>query len=550
MKKTLTLILAIATIIIAMTTFHSCITTQYQEFSPYGDYTERPAPFNIRADVDDVLAVFPNVTEPLVVPFQIVNTTEYFKTLELTEIKTPEGVTATCELEEDYLSGRVLIFCNEDMPEEDSAVEVSLTTYGKDIGNSGTSRTETLTIKLKKGWLSCKTGLITVGDKKHDRYINIKGNVDYFITVEQENDNFFTIDKMNVSVKDKDYSCRTITFNSNEDLSNREATIKIQEASMTLPAINIAVVQEGYDGTHYTDSLALVSIYHKMGLKNNEATGYPGGKMAWWLTDKPIGEWLGVNAHSVESRVISFNMSLKGENFEVTKLAEEFGNLKHLQNLEIYNGRDKIKLEGTLPESLANLNHLKYIIINGGTKLTGNLSEHPLGKNAKTIKTLELDGVFQGPVPEWYADIKQPEFAASGFSGKIPQKVCDNEFVKSVYSTNAGDTYQYWPIFNASFTPKYIDYATIGIAFCYHYAIWCDVDMPEGVIKTTNEFGEHYEWSSQEALENYLINIRGYTDLKENLCNLPVNGVLISWYNGHRRAVGLSPIINQNGIFW
>lgn len=108
----------------------------------------------------------------------------------------------------------------------------------------------------------------------------------------------------------------SVYVNSNSGLHPVEGGIVVTDAQGYLEPVTVTVEQAGTDGSRYTDSLALVKLYHELGLYDhvdynkelnpfkdiaikdyrveNGLEGYEDVLREPWLSDKPIDTWEGV----------------------------------------------------------------------------------------------------------------------------------------------------------------------------------------------------------------------------------------------------------------
>ena len=103
------------------------------------------------------------------------------------------------------------------------------------------------------------------------------------------------------------------------------------------------------EGSVAGDRAALIDLYN--------ATDGDNWAFNWyWKSDKPIGEWYGVQTDSITGRVIRFNLgaALSGT------LPSSIGNLTELKDLGLYYG----ELRGaiTIPKTISNLTKLDYVM--------------------------------------------------------------------------------------------------------------------------------------------------------------------------------------------
>ncbi len=394
--------------------------------------------------------------------------------------------------------------------------------------------------------------------------MHLKTNLDYEISIEGELKDYLTVEKEKGRI--------SITAKERNEWNDKEAWMKISEPKGLFDDIDVLIQQASFRGSRATDSLALVQIYHELDLQYSHNMGMH-GRMQYWLTDAPIDKWLGVWVSM--GRVIGLDLNMVHHDPEWKEyhyhLPECIGNLKYLQHFK-FSG----PIAGELPKCFADLDHLKELEIYGPNKLTGKLEDHPIGKYASQIKFWCVDGVFQGGVPEWFSQFYSYRFECNSFSGRVPEPVENSESMQdlkincsidkeghapddleqwwpTLYETpvldwlNKDPSYWtngvgsipdivYWDWINAYQEFLDIDYHTIRIFDWSKYAIWCDIDMPEGVVKINGQYGEHYEWESREALLNYLENVRGYINIRKHT-GYKEDKEMIEYYDDFRQLV-------------
>lgn len=130
------------------------------------------------------------------------------------------------------------------------------------------------------------------------------------------------------------------------------------------------------EGTLEQDSLALVALY-------NALHGEGWTKSNYWLSDKPLSQWSGVQIGRVAGapRVVALYL---GANNLQGALPEAIGQLSALQRLHLQYNKG---ISGKIPASLYQLRQLKSLRL-GFTALTGELSEDLA--NLNQLDTLDL----------------------------------------------------------------------------------------------------------------------------------------------------------------
>ena len=176
----------------------------------------------------------------------------------------------------------------------------------------------------------------------------------------------------------------------------------------------IAMSSCGGSSKKLTDQQILVKIYEGMnGPEWNES------QRENWLSDKPIGEWKGVETNE-EGRVIS--LWVVGDGVEGL-IPAEIGGLTELEYLNIYSRF----YDGptVFPAEIGNLTKLNDLIISVNA---GSREDRPTIANLMTLVNLErmyIQG-FGGAIPENIAQLSKLKYLRlEGFEGKIPEKICE-----------------------------------------------------------------------------------------------------------------------------
>jgi len=457
--------------------------------------TDEDIEFDITIDENVNMVLYPSEkVSPISVPFSVI-AEKQLPSLNVT-IEPSTGIEASVSVNEDNMGGTILVNGTEQMGKWYSQL-----TLKASYGNHKVEKK----LNFETAKLICTVEDLKFSYVKGQKEINVTTNIDYLIEIDEQVSSFVSTYK----TKDK----LVLTISENTDFPDRYGSITLKDPQEVLESIIIKFSQAGIQGNMTTDSLALVKIYNELDLQNIIMSGY-NGYMENWLTDMPVKTWLGIREYN--NRVTGLNLDLfhkEGQWAEYTyPLPEAIGELKKLIDLRIYG-----KIAGELPKSLGDLYNLSYIEIIGPNKVTGNLAEHPIQKCSKQIKYWVIHGIFQGGVPEWFSDFKSFRFEDSAFSGKVPEKVVNHSSMQDHKSNRWNDDGTVlFPFINADIILKDIDYHTLEIWDWSKYAIWCDIDMPEGVIEVDGQYGKHYEWESEEALVKYLEKVRGYTDIREN----------------------------------
>ena len=194
-----------------------------------------------------------------------------------------------------------------------------------------------------------------------------------------------------------------------------------------------------------SERAVLVALYHSTGGANWYANTN-------WLSDRPIGEWHGVNTNS-NGRVIELDLSgnnLTGsippelgdltslsmlnlgqywddgkDNFSSNKLAgpipSELGDLTNLRVLDLAGNN----LTGTIPLELASLSNLEELHLHNGNSLTGSIP--PGLGNLVNLESLGLShNRLTGTIPPELGSLVYLEFLGlinNRLTGKIPPEL-------------------------------------------------------------------------------------------------------------------------------
>ena len=151
-----------------------------------------------------------------------------------------------------------------------------------------------------------------------------------------------------------------------------------------------------------------------------------------WLSDKPIGEWKGVETNE-EGRVVKLVLNTDS----VTKLVpKEIGDLTELEELSIFIKNDGIT--NSIPTEIENLTKLKRLYLN--LSLLVPYEERPLLPEVSTLVNLEylfMSG-FRGTIPDNIGQLsKLKRLSLQGLEGKIPENICQlSELEELVLNTN------------------------------------------------------------------------------------------------------------------
>ena len=130
------------------------------------------------------------------------------------------------------------------------------------------------------------------------------------------------------------------------------------------------------------DRPALVALYNATGGDNwNYNTN--------WLSDEPLGQWIGVRTNA-QGRVVELSL---GGNRLSGRIPSELGNLSNLERL----GLNANQLSGSIPPELGNLFNLEWLFLYGN-QLSGSIPSE-LG-NLSKLQDLRLsDNQLSGSIP-------------------------------------------------------------------------------------------------------------------------------------------------------
>jgi hypothetical protein len=155
-----------------------------------------------------------------------------------------------------------------------------------------------------------------------------------------------------------------------------------------------------------TDSLALVDLF-------NDTEGNDWKNKTGWLTN-PVKQWTGVTLSSDGTRVTS--VSLANNGLEGT-IPESIGNLNHLEVLDLsYNA-----LSGSIPAAIGNLVNLKYLRLTSN-QLTGPIPGS-LGSCTGLINLYLPGNKLSGNIPAEIGNLTsltQLKLFMNQLSGEVP----------------------------------------------------------------------------------------------------------------------------------
>ena len=135
-----------------------------------------------------------------------------------------------------------------------------------------------------------------------------------------------------------------------------------------------------------------------------------------WLSEKPVGEWYGVEADSV-GRVLFLDLA---ENDLFGPLPAEIGNLRHLQGLDLsYNF-----LSGSIPPEIGNLPELFWLFLDEN-EFTGPIPGD-IGRLAKLEELYLGNRQLSGPLPPELGNLGNLvvlSISNAGVEGRLPAEV-------------------------------------------------------------------------------------------------------------------------------
>ena len=163
-------------------------------------------------------------------------------------------------------------------------------------------------------------------------------------------------------------------------------------AVVLFAVVAVAPLPAEGQGSVESDRAALVAIFNWTG---GEIRSSPPACLKW-LSDKPIGEWCGVQTND-DGRVVQFSL---GSYWSLTgPLPPAIGDLAKLQRLYIGGAANSSSLTGSLPPEIGELADLEELTITSHDRLTGPLPS-ALG-NLRNLEKLTLNGNQRlgGPIP-------------------------------------------------------------------------------------------------------------------------------------------------------
>lgn len=189
---------------------------------------------------------------------------------------------------------------------------------------------------------------------------------------------------------------------------------------------------------------ALIDLYNSTGGKNWTRNDN-------WCSDRPLGEWYGVNVND-KGRVTEILLNDNGlngtipesignlsklktlylyENSLTGSIPSQIGNLKELEALGLYSNH----LSGDFPEFITSLSSLKYLYLQYNYGITGSLPES-IG-NLTELVDLRVDGnKMSGPLPVNLGKLTKLDlldFDDNNFTGSIPDSYANLTRLSSLY---------------------------------------------------------------------------------------------------------------------
>ena len=178
--------------------------------------------------------------------------------------------------------------------------------------------------------------------------------------------------------------------------------------------VALAMISCGGSAKQLTDKEILVKIYETM--NGPEWKGSQGDN---WLSEKPIGEWGGVQTDD-SGRVIS--LRIQGDGIQGL-IPAEIGGLAELEQLYIYS--KEYNVSNVIPAEIGKLTKLKIL---GLSIYSESKKDKPVLPNLSTLVNLEtiyLSGLH-GAIPENIGQLgKLKIMQIEGFEGKIPESICE-----------------------------------------------------------------------------------------------------------------------------
>lgn len=146
-----------------------------------------------------------------------------------------------------------------------------------------------------------------------------------------------------------------------------------------------------------------------------------------WLTDKPIGEWKGVETND-EGRVISLEVLGQDVN---GLIPAEIGGLTELERLIVYSNVKNT--QNIIPAEIGKLTKLKHLNISAFSDLKQGLPEFPDFSTLVNLEKLSLIGLG-GAIPEYIAQLSKLHFLdITGFEGEIPESIGQLSNLEKLY---------------------------------------------------------------------------------------------------------------------
>ena len=151
------------------------------------------------------------------------------------------------------------------------------------------------------------------------------------------------------------------------------------------------------------DRAALVALY-------NATDGDNWKDNTNWLSDKPLGEWVGVGTNA-QGRVDSLNL---GDNQLSGPIPSELGKLSSLENLGLMGNQ----LSGPIPSELGKLSSLENLGL-GSNQLSGPIPE-TIGNLANLEELYLSNNQLSGPIPLTFQNLTNLDFFGVDYTVCLP----------------------------------------------------------------------------------------------------------------------------------
>ena len=202
------------------------------------------------------------------------------------------------------------------------------------------------------------------------------------------------------------------------------------------------------------DRAALLALYNSTGGYQWHFTA--GGKQ-WpanknWLTNKPLGEWRGVDTNK-DGRVVELH--LLGDNL-AGAIPPELGNLSKLEHAILADNH----LSGSIPPELGNLSNLQRLYLSEND-LSGSIPPE-LGKLSNLQRLYLYDNFLSGSIPPELGNLKNLEvlyLSGNQLSGAVPSTFANLKNLESLSLEDNPDlcmpsALKDWKFYNSAGIPK------------------------------------------------------------------------------------------------